>query len=221
MTRILNSVAAGVLAIASCASAQCGAGTPYATVVGSDKLYTASNETTTFYAGEDYRAAIQAALVSTPAGERTVVMASGSIGAETITIPSGKIFEGCGTIHATSRPYHAAVESVNSVGTKIPYLHLTGSPSMGMRFFYAKDLELGEITMDLESGFGIRFDHDQARSSNVKMGTITVSGAEGHAVEAWNVDGLTIEKVNAHNVGECGLLLQNTTNVNIGLVEGC
>jgi hypothetical protein len=74
--------------------------------------------------------------------------------------------------------------------------------------------------MNLSGGLGIRFDRDAAANSNVKMGTITVNGAGSHAVETWNIDGLTIDKVVARNVGECGLLLQKTTNARVGLVDG-
>ncbi|GAW25473.1 putative ricin B lectin [Rosellinia necatrix] len=74
--------------------------------------------------------------------------------------------------------------------------------------------------MNLSGGLGIRFDRDQAANTNVKMGTITVNGAGSHAVETWNIDGLTIDKVVARNVGECGLLLQKTTNARVGLVDG-
>lgn len=52
------------------------------------------------------------------------------------------------------------------------------------------------------------------------MGTLTVTGASSHAVETWNIDGLTIDAVIARNVGECGLLLQETTNAQVGLVDG-
>lgn len=47
------------------------------------------------------------------------------------------------------------------------------------------------------------------------MDTISVTGAGSHAVETWNIDGLTINSVIARNVGECGLLLQNTRNANV------
>lgn len=41
-----------------------------------------------------------------------------------------------------------------------------------------------------------------------------------HAVETWNINGLTINQVIARNVGESGLLLQNSVNVKVGLVDG-
>lgn len=74
--------------------------------------------------------------------------------------------------------------------------------------------------MTLTRGIGIRFDRDGAANTNVRMDTITVTGASSHAVETWNIDGLTINSVIARDVGECGLLLQNTRNARVGLVDG-
>ncbi|KAI0409991.1 hypothetical protein F4802DRAFT_592871 [Xylaria palmicola] len=220
MTRLFN-FAAALLAIAvACADAQCGAGTPDATVTGSGGAFRASRGATAVYAGADYRAAIQAAVDAIGSGQRVAVMASGSIGAGTITIGSGKTFEGCGTIDAANRAGHGAIESLGTTGVKIPYLTMTGNPYFGLRFYGTRDLALGAITMRLTGGLGIRFDRDGAANANVTMGTITVSGAGSHAVETWNIDGLTVGSVVARDVGECGLLLQKTTNARVGLVDG-
>ncbi|KFH44945.1 hypothetical protein ACRE_042850 [Hapsidospora chrysogenum ATCC 11550] len=78
--------------------------------------------------------------------------------------------------------------------------------------------ESGRFFFDF--GLGIRFDRDAAWNYNVRMGTITVTGAGSHAVEVWNVDGLDINAVLARDVGECGLLIQTSTNVWVGYVEG-
>ncbi|KAI1179122.1 hypothetical protein F4777DRAFT_19087 [Nemania sp. FL0916] len=219
MKRFFN-FAAALLAIASCANAQCGSGTPDATVTGSGSSFKATKGSTTVYSGSDYRAAIQAAVDSIGSGQRVAVIASGSIGANTITIGSGKIFEGCGTINTANRSGHGAIEILSVTGVQIPYLTMTGNPYFGLRIYGTKDLVLGTITMNLSGGLGIRFERDYAANANVKMGTISVTGAGSHAVETWNIDGLTIDKVIARNVGECGLLLQETTNARVGLVDG-
>ncbi|RYP40565.1 hypothetical protein DL767_001565 [Monosporascus sp. MG133] len=214
------SILTAVLALVSAVHAQCGSGTPHATVTGSGSSFTATRGSTRVYSGSDYRAAIQAALDSISSGQRVSVMASGSIGASTISISSGKIFEGCGTINVASRSGRGAIESLNTQGVQIPYLSMTGNPYFGLRFYGTRDLTLGQITMNLSGGMGIRFERDQAANSNVKMGTIRVTGAGSHAVETWNINGLTIDQVIARNVGECGLLLQKTTNAQVGLVDG-
>ncbi|KAH7162003.1 hypothetical protein B0J13DRAFT_430132 [Dactylonectria estremocensis] len=209
-----------VLALVSLVQGQCGSGTPHAKVTGSGSSFTATKGSTSVYSGSDYRAAIQAALDSISSGQRVSVIASGSIGANTITISSGKIFEGCGTIDVALRSGRGAIESTDTSNVQIPYLTMTGNPYFGLRFSGTSNLVLGAITMNLSGGLGIRFDRDRAANSNVKMGVITVTGAGSHAVETWNINGLTIDQVIARNVGESGLLLQNTNNARVGLVDG-
>ncbi|PSK56904.1 hypothetical protein B9Z65_6528 [Elsinoe australis] len=209
-----------VLALASYASAQCGSGSPNARVTGSGGSFQAVRGSTNLYSGSDYRAAIQAAVDGISTGQRVAVIASGSIGTGTITIGSGKTFEGCGTINAANRNGRGAIESLNTQGVNIPYLTMTGNPYFGLRFYGTRDLTLGRITMNLSGGMGIRFDRDQAANSNVKMDVISVTGAGSHAVETWNIDGLTINSVIARNVGESGLLIQKVTNARVGLVDG-
>jgi hypothetical protein len=211
---------AAVLALGSSVQAQCGSGTPDARVTGSGSSFTATRGSSTVYSGSDYRAAIQAAVDSIGSGQRVSVMASGSIGANTISISSGKIFEGCGTINVGNRSGRGAIESLNTQNVQIPYLTMTGNPYFGMRFYGTSGLNLGRITMNLSGGMGIRFERDQAANSNVRMDTITVTGAGSHAVETWNINGLNINAVIARNVGESGLLLQKTTNAWVGLVDG-
>ncbi|KAK4246327.1 hypothetical protein C7999DRAFT_15552 [Corynascus novoguineensis] len=220
MAQFTLSLITAALALASYAQAQCGSGSPDARVSGSGNSYTAMVGSRQVYSGSDYRAAIQTALDSISSGQRVAVMADGSIGANTITISSGKIFEGCGTINVGNKAGRGAIESTDTSDVKIPYLTMTGNPYFGLRFSGTKNLVLGQITMNLSGGLGIRFDRDRAANSNVKMDSIKVTGAGSHAVETWNIDGLTVGEVIARNVGECGLLLQATTNARVGLVDG-
>ncbi|GAB4004946.1 hypothetical protein GCM10029992_51380 [Glycomyces albus] len=199
---------------------ECGSGSPHATVTGSSGNYTASNGGSTVYQGGDYRAAIQAAVDSIGSGQRVAVMASGSIGASTISIGSGKTFEGCGTINIGWNTARGAIESLNTSNVSIPYLNLTGEAYFAMRFYGNSNLHLGQINMNLSGGAGIRFERDHPASSNVTMDYVYVDGAGGHGVETWNIDGLEIGTVIARNVGSSGLLLNNTRNADIGLVDG-
>ncbi|KAK7973288.1 hypothetical protein PG988_007422 [Apiospora saccharicola] len=204
-----------VLALASIVYAQCGSGTPDAKVTGSGNSFTATRGSNTVYSGGDYRAAIQAALDSISSGQRVAVMASGSIGASTLTISSGKTFEGCGTINTGWNSGKGAIESLNTNGVKIPYLTMTGGPYFGLRFHGVRDLTLGQIVMNLDTGLGIRFDRDAPWNYNVKMDSVRVTGAG-----TFNIDGLEIGQVVARNIGESGLLIQTSRNVHVGLVDG-
>ncbi|THV31199.1 RICIN domain-containing protein [Glycomyces paridis] len=198
----------------------CGSGTPDAKVTGSSGNYTATRGSSTVYSGGDYRAAVQAAVDAIGSGQRVSVMASGSIGANTISIGSGKTFEGCGTIDIGWRSGRGAIESLNTSNVSIPHLKLTGSAYFAMRFYGNSNLHLGDIDMDLSGGMGIRFERDQPGSTNVTMDDVYVEGAASHAVETWNINGLDVGRVTARNVGESGLLIQNTTNADIGVVDG-
>ncbi|KAK1143737.1 hypothetical protein N8T08_006138 [Aspergillus melleus] len=219
MTRFLQLTA--LVALASTAWAQCGSGTPEATVDGEDGSFTATKGSEEVYSGSSYIEAIQAAVDSLAEGERVSVIASGSLGTGTVSLGSGIIFEGCGTIDtAFNEKGRGAIESTGTTGVQIPYLTLTGDPYFGLLFYGVTDLSLGEITMNLSGGLGIRFHRDEDANSNVSMDTINVTGAGSHAVEIWNIDGLTIGSVIAKDVGECGLLIQNSVNVEVGTVDG-
>ncbi|ORY08901.1 hypothetical protein BCR34DRAFT_517109 [Clohesyomyces aquaticus] len=210
---------AAAVALVTSVSAQCGSGTPDATVTGSGSSFVAKKGSTTVYTG-DYLTAIQRAVDSISSGQRVSVLASGSIGASTITIQAGKTFEGCGTINAATRSGRGAIEVTNAANVKIPYLTMTGNVYFGLRFSGTSGLTLGDITFDLTTGLGIRFDRDLAANSNVKMGTINCKRTSSHCVETWKIDKLEIGSVIARNVGECGLLLQETTNAKVDLVDG-
>lgn len=207
------------LALASLTSAQCGSGTPDARVTGSGSSFTATKGSTTLYTGSDYRLAIQTAIDGISSGQRVSVIASGNIGASTLTITSGKTFEGCGTITVAPKSPAGNIEVTNQSGVKIPYLTMAGSTYFGLRFSGTKDLTLGTINFNLKDGMGIRFDRDRAANTNVQMGTITCTGGTSHCVETWNINQLTIGSVIGKNVGECGLLLQNVTNAKVGTVD--
>lgn len=220
MTRFSLLLASALLGLTATAQTPCGAGTPDAKVEGSGTSFRATKGSAAVYTGSDYRAAIQAALDSIGAKQRVVVLASGSIGASTLTITSGKTFEVCGTLNVGNKSGRGAIEITNAADVSIPHLTMTGNPYFGLRISGARNLSLGRITMNLSGGLGIRFDRDRDPSANVKMDVISVTGAGSHAVETWNIDGLAINQVIARNVGECGLLLQKVTNAKVGLVDG-
>jgi hypothetical protein len=114
MAELAFSLLAALLAFTSAAQAQCGSGSPHATLTGSGNSLAATRGTSRVYSGSDYRAAIQAALDSVSSGQHVAVMASGSIGANTITTSSGKIFEGCGTINVGNRAGRGAIDSTDT-----------------------------------------------------------------------------------------------------------
>ncbi|KAL4976416.1 hypothetical protein BDW66DRAFT_150977 [Aspergillus desertorum] len=182
-------ITTALLALAATVSAECGSGTPDAMVDGSEGAYTAT------VGGS---------------GQRLTILASGPIGTNVVSIPSGRTFEGCGTIDVQANSGRGNIRSLNTEH---------GVRTLGCTFTVIRSF-LGQITMNLGGGLGIRFERDEAASSDVSMDVIKITGAGSHAVETWNIDGLTINQVIAGDVEECELLLQTTTNARIGTVDG-
>ncbi|GAB3194296.1 hypothetical protein GCM10027061_28740 [Nesterenkonia suensis] len=189
-----------------------------------DTGFTTTYRGTTVHQGDSYIVAIWEALGSLTPGrtaqESVSVMASGWIGHHTIDLPSHTSFEVCGTMAVSSNDGRGAIESFGATDVAIPHLTMTGDPWFGMHFGAVRGLHLGQITLDLDGGLGIRFDRQSADSTSVAMDHVFVSGTDHHGVETWNVNGLDIGAVIARDVGYAGLLLNNTRNARIGLVDG-
>ncbi|WP_341937818.1 RICIN domain-containing protein [Marinimicrobium sp. C2-29] len=199
---------------------QCGSGAPDATVTGAPGDYQVNGSD----AGSNYLNAINSAINSLSSGrtsrERVTVYADGSIGGNRIDLPSHTAFEVCGTMDVGNSGGNGAVQAIGVQDVSVPYLNMTGTPYFGMRFADVHDLHLGQIDLRLGSGIGIRFERDMPGSTNVRMDDIYVSGTGNHGVETWNVDGLEIGTVIARNTAYAGLLLNNTRNATIGLIDG-
>jgi hypothetical protein len=203
---------------------ECGSGTFNAEVTQSGSTYTARNGGSTVYSGGNYGDAIRAAINSLTPGrtsqQRVVVRASGSTGTSVVGLPSQTSLEVCGTMNVGNASGRGAIEALNATNVSIPHLTMTGNPYFGMRFYGMNGLHLGQVSLQLSGGLGIRFERDFPGSTNVRMDNIFVSGTGNHGVETWNVDGLTIGTVTARNTAFAGLLLNNTRNAQIGLVDG-
>jgi hypothetical protein len=208
--------------------AQC-TGTYNAEAVLSNSTWTARNGNSVYYTGGDMRAAVQAAVDSLTPGrtskQRVVVRGSGSMSAGTrISLPSYTTIEVCGTINVTGTGSgdFAPIYSRGTSNVEVQRLTLTGTPVYGIFMRNVNNLVLGQIDMRLSGGLGVRIDNrgDTTQwSRNVRLDYAYVSGAKSHAVETYGVDGLTVGTVVARNVGESGLLLNQTINATIGTVD--
>lgn len=201
-------------------SGECGDGAPHALVTGGPGNYQVNGSP----AGASYYNAIMSAINSlTPnrsQQEYVSVQASGDLGTNAIDIPSNTIFEVCGTMNVGNVAGRGSVRVTNANNVTIPFISMTGSPYFGMEFWGVNNLHLGQLDLRFDGGLGIRFQRDRPGSTNVRMDYIYVEGTGNHGVETWNVDGLEIGTVVARNVGYAGLLLNNTRNAVIGLVDG-
>ncbi|PZG15023.1 hypothetical protein C1I95_20420 [Micromonospora craterilacus] len=211
------------------AASGCGSGAFQAEAVLSGGTWTARNGGSTVYTGGDLRAAVQAAVNSLSAGrtskQRVVVRGSGSMSAGSrISLPSYTTIDVCGTINVTGSGSgdQAPIYSRGTTQVEVQNLAVTGSPLYGIFMRNVTNVILGQIDMRLSSGLGVRIDNRGDTSQwtrNVRIDNVYVSGASSHAVETYGVDGLTVGTVTARNVGESGLLLNETINATVTTVD--
>ncbi|MFF5311226.1 hypothetical protein [Streptomyces massasporeus] len=207
----------------------CGDGSYQAEAVQSGGNWTARRGGSTVYTGTDMRAAVQAAVNSLTSGrtskERVVVRGSGSVSAGSrISLPSYTVLDVCGTIDVTGSGSgdQAPVYSRGTRDVEVQNLKLTGTPLYGIFLRNVQNVVLGQIDMRLTRGLGVRIDNRGDTSQwtrNVRIDDVYVSGASSHAVETYGVDGITIGTVTARNVGESGLLLNQTINAKVTKVD--
>ncbi|MGZ3145765.1 hypothetical protein ACVDFE_27980 [Lentzea chajnantorensis] len=183
----------------------------------------------TVYTGTDMRSAVQAAVDSLTAGRTAkqwvLVRGSGAVSAGSrISLPSYTGIDVCGTINVTGTGSgdQAPIYSRGTRDVEVRYLSLTGRPLYGIFMRNVDNLVLGQLDMRLSGGLGVRIDNrgnTSVRSRNIRIDNVFVSGASSHAVETYGVDGLTVGTVTARNVGESGLLLNDTINATVGTVD--
>ncbi len=210
-------------------AAACGDGSYQAEAVQSGSTWTARRGSSTVYTGTDMRAAVQAAIGSLTSGrtskERVVVRGSGSVAAGSrISLPSYTVLDVCGTINVTGSGSgdQAPVYSRGTRDIEVQHLNVTGAPLYGIFLRNVQNVVLGQIDMRLSRGLGVRIDNRGDTSQwtrNVRIDNVYVSGASSHAVETYGVDGLTVGTVTARNVGESGLLLNQTVNATVSKVD--
>jgi hypothetical protein len=211
------------------AAAACGSGSFNAEAYLSGSTWTARNGTSVKYTGSDMVSAVQAAINSLSAGrtskQRVVVWQGGTMSANArISLPSYTTIDACGTINVTGSGSgdKAPLYSRGTTDVEIQHLTLTGAPIYGIFLRNVTNATLGTIDMRLSGGLGVRIDNrgDTGQwTRNVRVDTVYVSGASSHAMETYGVDGLTVGTVTARNVGESGLLLNQTINATVGTVD--
>ncbi|MFJ1979698.1 hypothetical protein [Streptomyces albogriseolus] len=210
-------------------AAACGDGTYHAEAVKNGSTWTARRGSGTVYTGTDMRAAVQAAIGALTANrtskERVVVRGSGSVSAGSrISLPSYTVLDVCGTMDVTGTGSgdQAPVYSRGTRDIEVQHLNVTGAPLYGIFLRNVQNVVLGQIDMRLSRGLGVRIDNRGDTSQwtrNVRIDNVYVSGASSHAVETYGVDGLTVGTVTARNVGESGLLLNQTINATVSKVD--
>lgn len=193
--------------------------------------WNARNGSNSVYQGNDLLAAVTAAFGSLSNGrtsqQKVLLQGDGSLDAQTrISIPSYTLFNVCGTIDVSGSPSgdNAAAYSRGTTDITIPNFSASGVPAYAMFFRNVNNLHLGKVELRLRSGLGIRVDNhggDRAvRSTNLRIDDVYVEGASNHGVETYGVDGIQIGRVVARRVGYSGLLLNDSANAEVGVVDG-
>ncbi len=203
----------------------CGDGSYDAEVVVDGSTWTAPG-----YSGDSMLEAMRAGVGSLTEGrtsmESVVVRGSGDVPADaSLDLPSHTSLEVCGTLNVTGgmAADQAPIRVRNAENVAIPFLeNMHGAPYFGIFVQNAHDVAMGDITMELSGGLGIRIDnHDDTgeRTTGISIDSATITGASSHAVETYGVDGFTAGTITATDVGESGLLLNDTVNADIGTVD--
>lgn len=215
---------AALLAAPRADAASCGEGQFHAEVVQQGDTWTAPG-----YSGPDMLEAMRAGVASLTPGrtskESVVVRGSGTVPADqSLDLPSHTLLEVCGTIHVAGTPTgaNAPVRGQHVTDVEVTQLSVTGNPYFAVYFANAEGVTLGEMDLRLSGGLGIRIDNyrdKSTRTRNIVIRNVYVEGSGSHGVETFGVDGLTIGTVTARNTGESGLLLNDTINARVDLVD--
>ncbi|MGD8863052.1 MAG: right-handed parallel beta-helix repeat-containing protein [Myxococcales bacterium] len=191
------------------------------------------------YRGDDMMDAMQAALDGLTPGraeiESVVVCGSGQVGphdyawtgdVKAVDLPSYSRLDVRGTIDVRDEGEGVIVplRCLQQHHVQVDNLRVTGNPRYAVWLQSCDDVELGEIEISLSNvltiGHGIRIDAARGpRSERVVLRRAVVEGTGTHGVETYGVDGIEIGEVRARDTGGCGLLLNDTTDAEVGRVE--
>jgi len=183
--------------------------------------------------------ALRAAMGSggiSPSDMRTVLLQdSGDVPANAqVRIPSNTVFNACGTINVvppTGGSDQSPCYARGASNIVIPHITITGAAQYGCFFRDVDDIQIGIADIRLEGGLGMRFDNNPAgnnwgnstsnaaRRSGVRIDEVYVEGTS-MGVEFYGIEDITIGTVVARNTSEAGLMLNNSFNVDVDLVDG-
>ncbi|MDA2803467.1 right-handed parallel beta-helix repeat-containing protein [Nocardiopsis suaedae] len=211
-------------------AAACGDGSYHVEAVRDGGTWTSRNGGDVVYEGGDMLEAMRAAVDSLDPGrteqQRVVVHGSGSIPANaSLDLPSHTSLESCGTIDVTGTPSgnNAAVRIRHAQDVSVPHLSVTGTPYFGVWVRTSQNVHFGQVDLRLSGGLGMRIDSrddDSVREArDISIDDVHVSGTDNHGVETYGVDGIDIGTVTARDTAYSGLLLNDTVNASVDLVD--
>ena len=161
-----------------------------------------------------------------------LVDGDGSIDANAqLKLPSNIVLNICGTIDVTgtaTQSDRSPIYARDRTNIDIPHARITGNPQYGMFFRDVSNLHLGRIELSLNldnSGIGIRIDNNPSNGAgaekvtNIQIDDVSIESSGSHGVETYGVDDLRIGRLVGIDTGDSGLLLNDTTNAEVGSVH--
>lgn len=201
------------------------------TVIRSGSVWTVQKGASTLHTGSDMKAAIEAGLGALTAGRTTqeslLVQGNGTMAASTrISLPNQTLLNVCGTIQVTGSGSgdNAPLYARDRQNISIPHVTVDGPAPYGLFFRNVNNLHLGEVVVRNTAGIGVRIDNHPSNGTYPKVQSVRIDSAlvedtGSQGVETYGVDGLNIGSITARRTGESGLLLNNTINAQIGLID--
>lgn len=103
-------------------------------------------------------------------------------------------------------------------------MKITGNPRYGIWIQSCENIIIDGINISIPEaknvGLGIRVDHARGtRSKNITIDNIYVEKTKHHGVETYGVDGLVVGTITSVDTGGCGLLLNDTKDAVVDLVD--
>jgi len=156
-----------------------------------------------------------------------LVQGDGTIAATSqVGMPSNAVLNFCGNVEVTGTPSgsdRSPFYGRDDEYIDIPHLSLTGNAQYGMFFRDVSNLHLGDIYINGTDGHGIRIDshgtNDRNNASNIALDYIHVENTGGDGIEIYGAVGIEIGTVFARSTGDNGLILNDSIDANIGLVD--
>jgi hypothetical protein len=168
--------------------------------------------------------------------KRTVLLVDdGTIPAnEQLRISSNTLLNVCGTITVvdpTGGSDRSPIYARGATNIDIPHLTLRGNAQYGCFFRETEHVHIGVADIRLEGGLGMRIDNNPSGNSwgNSSNNAARVAGFQfddvyvenvSMGVEFYGVEDIGIGKVVARDTSEAGLMLNNSVDAEIGLVDG-
>ncbi len=197
----------------------------------SNGTWTVTNGGSERYSGSSMQAAMEAAYNSLNANrsskESVLVQGSGDISADAqLRMPGNLVLNVCGTVNVTGSatisdrsPFYGRSTS----NIDIPHASITGNAQYGMFFRDVSNLHLGDIHINGTAGHGIRIDshasRNRANARNIRVDYLHAENTGSDGMELYGVDGIIIGTVVARSTGDNGLILDDSINAEIGLVD--